>query len=52
MNGTDNELTDIDMSRYAEIFKPGDTFKDIVTDKTITITDKMTFPKRATLILE
>ena len=52
LNGVDEELKDVDMSRYAEIMKPGDTFRDVITGKTVTIGDKMTFAKRAVLILE
>lgn len=52
LNGTDRQLTDIDMSRYAEILHPGDSLTDIITDKKITINKKMTFPPRAILILE
>ena len=52
LNGNDEEAADIDMSRYAEIMKPGDSFKDVITGKGVTITDKMTFSPRAILILE
>ena len=52
MNGTDGDLKDIDMNRYAEIFKPGDTFTDVITGNKVTITDTMTFTPRQTLILE
>ena len=52
MNGTDSELTDIDMTRYAEILTPGETLRDVLTGAEVTITSKMTFPARATLLLE
>ena len=52
MNGTDSEIDDVDMSRYAEVMKAGDTFRDMLTGKTVTIADKMTFAPRATYVLE
>lgn len=52
LNGTDGELADVDMSRYAEIFRPGDKFRDVMTGEELTIGEKMTFAPRATLILE
>ena len=52
MNGTDSELADVDMTRYAEILSPGETFKDALTGETVTIKPLMTFPARATLLLE
>ena len=52
LNGTDGELADVDMSRYVEIFRPGDKFRDVMTGEELTIGEKMTFAPRATLILE
>ncbi len=52
MNGTDGELKDVDMSRYAEIMHPGDKFRDVLTGELVTISGKMSFPSRATLVLE
>ena len=40
------------MSRYAEIFRAGDKFRDVMTGNEVTIGEKMTFAPRATLILE
>ena len=52
MNGTDEPLTDVDMSRYAEIMRTGDTFRDVITGETVTVAPHMSFPARATLVLE
>ena len=52
MNGTDEPLTDVDMSRYAEIMRPGDTFRDVITGDAVTVAPHMSFPARATLVLE
>ncbi len=52
LNGSDEPLSEVDMSRYAEIMKPGDAFRDVITDKPVTIEAKMSFPSRAALILE
>lgn len=52
MNGTDEPLTDVDMSRYAEIMRPGDTFRDVITGDAVTVAPHMPFPARATLVLE
>ena len=43
---------DIDMSRYSEIFSPGDRFKNVITGEEIVIEPEMYFPGRTTLILE
>ena len=52
MNGTDEPLTDVDMSRYAEIMCPGDTFRDVITGDAVTVAPHMSFPARTTLVLE
>lgn len=51
MNGIDEE-NEADMSRYAEIMKPGDMFRDVISGETVTIAEKMKFPPRAIMILE
>lgn len=52
MNGTDETATDVDMSRYAEIMRSGDKFRDVITGEEVVISEKMTFGPRATLVLE
>ena len=51
MNGTDAPLT-VDMARYAEVLPVGTRLRDVISDKIIEIAPSMTFPSRATLILE
>ena len=51
MNGTDAPLT-VDMARYAEVLPVGTRLRDVISDKIIEIVPSMTFPSRATLILE
>lgn len=43
---------EIDMSRYTEVMKPGDRFRDIITGKTIVIESSMKFDGRTTLVLQ
>lgn len=52
MNGVDEKLEGIDMLRYAEIMRPGDKFRDVLTGKEVVISDKMDFAGREILILE
>ena len=52
MNGSDEAVNGIDMSRYAEIMKPGDVFNDVISGKQVTIAEKMDFSPRAVFILE
>lgn len=52
MNGSDEAVNGIDMSRYAEIMKPGDVFNDVISGKQVTIAEKMDFSPRAVLVLE
>lgn len=52
MNGTDEELADVDMSRYAEIMQPGDLFYDVLSGEAVSIAAKMTFPSRTLLVLD
>ena len=52
MNGSDEVVNGIDMSRYAEIMKPGDVFNDVISGKQVTIAEKMDFSPRAVFILE
>ena len=51
MHGNENDV-DIDMSIYAEILRPGDTFTNVMTGERVTITPTMHFSPRATLVLE
>ena len=51
MHGNDTDV-DIDMSIYAEILRPGDTFTNVMTGERVTITPTMHFSPRATLVLE
>ncbi len=51
LNGTDAPTT-VDMTRYEEIFPIGSTFTDVITGNPVTVTPEMTFPARATLILQ
>ncbi|MBQ4291634.1 MAG: glycoside hydrolase family 13 protein [Muribaculaceae bacterium] len=51
MNGTDEPLK-VDMSRYSELLPVGASFTDIITGRRLTIEREMTFPPRATFILE
>lgn len=46
------EAMDIDMSRYAEVLKPGDKFRDVITGEEIVIEPEMYFPGRTTLVLQ
>lgn len=52
MNGSDEAVNGIDMSRYAEIMKPGDVFNDVISGKQVTIAEEMDFSPRAVLVLE
>ncbi len=52
MNGSDEAVNGIDMSRYAEIMKPGDVFNDVISGMQVTIAEKMDFSPRAVLVLE
>lgn len=52
MNGSDEAVNGIDMSRYAEIMKPGDVFNDVISGKQVTIAAEMDFSPRAVLVLE
>ena len=52
MNGSDEAVNGIDMSRYAEIMKPGDVFNDVISGKQVTIAAEMDFSPRAVFILE
>lgn len=52
MNGSDEAVNGIDMSRYAEIMKPGDVFNDVISGMQVTIAEKMDFSPRAVFILE
>lgn len=52
LNGTDEELADVDMSRYAEIVAPGTVLRDALTERTVVWEERMTFPARASLVLE
>ena len=52
MNGSDEAVNGIDMSRYAEIMKPGDVFNDVISGMQVTIAEKMDFSPRAVLLLE
>ena len=52
MNGSDEVVNGIDMSRYAEIMKPGDVFNDVISGKQVTIAAEMDFSPRAVLVLE
>ena len=51
MNGTDAPLT-VEMDRYKESLPIGKRLHDALSDKFVTISEKMTFPSRATMILE
>ena len=51
MNGSDEAVNGIDMSRYAEIMKPGDVFNDVISGKQVTIAEEMVFSPRAVLVL-
>lgn len=54
MNGQDN-VNDVDMSRYAEVIKPGDEYLDVVTGETIVPLKsdmKYTFKSRETRVLQ
>lgn len=55
MNGTDGPL-DVDMSRYAEVIRPGRKYRDVITGEEIVIIDTQdssrTFAPRETRILE
>lgn len=54
LNGKDEDLA-LDMSRYAEIIKIGDRYRDVVTGKTVTLRDgdsPLSLPARATMVLE
>lgn len=52
MNGSDEAVNGIDMSRYSEIMKPGDVFNDVISGKQVTIAEEMDFSPRAVLVLE
>lgn len=55
LNGTDSSVA-LDMARYAELFKPGATYRDILTGATVTPMaadgSPLSLPSRATLVLE
>lgn len=54
MNGTDDNI-EIDMTRYAEIIKPGSKWRDILTGNVVTLIPdslKQSFSPRQILILE
>lgn len=52
LNGKDEDLKGVDMSRYEEIMQPGMKLTNIVTGESVEIQQLMDFPARATLILE
>ena len=52
MLNTSNRPAKIAMSRYGEILPVGATRRNIIDDVTVTITETMTLPARATYILE
>lgn len=41
-----------DMSRYAEVIRPGDRFRDVVTGEEVVIEPKMSFPGRTVRVLQ
>lgn len=51
LNGTSGNIT-ADMSRYAEIIKPGTVLTDIISGNKVTIAPEMTFTPRQILVLQ
>lgn len=51
MNGTDHEVN-MQMEQTAEVLPYGSVYTDFLTGKPVTISETMTFPPRALLILE
>lgn len=51
LNGTSEEL-DLDIERYAEIMKPGDTFREIITATDITLPEELKLKGRDVMILQ
>lgn len=46
------EPGEVEMDRYAEVFRPGDRYRDVMTGEEITISPKMKFDGRTTRILQ
>ncbi|MDE5970283.1 MAG: cyclomaltodextrinase C-terminal domain-containing protein, partial [Muribaculaceae bacterium] len=51
LNGTSDNVT-VDMSRYAEILRPGSVLTDVITGNKVAISPEMTFTPRQILVLQ